>query len=164
MRKNTKSKAVIDGQRRVAAIEKKARKPSRGRPKSKTQISVRIDQELMEQAYAYIRQTGLRLTDMIERGLHMVLEAEGQAPLTAVTNPRILISRASEEDGRFVKDLLFWIHYAKYTPRVLSNLEILHRQHLLETLRLVRGGQGYEEVMRGIMGAAAPASYPQIGG
>jgi len=91
----------------TSSKSKKAGK--RGRPKEKVQISVRINEDVMSDAYDHIRETGHRITDLLERGLVLAMREERHMSETA--------SRA-----RFV-----WEHVGVATQRRMVRVAVLER-------------------------------------
>jgi hypothetical protein len=142
MRKDTKKRA---GKKPRGEAGTGPEKPRRGRPKRKTQISVRIDQNVLAQTYEFIGRTGYRITDMLERGLVMVMKAEGETPAIS-SEVRFLIGRATAERQYLMQHLLALL--ALPECRGLSRFEQATRTYLVEYLRLLPTDDSYEAALR----------------
>jgi hypothetical protein len=141
MRKDTNQRAgKKPGGKAAAGVEK----PRRGRPKHKTQISVRIDQNVLAQTYEFIGRTGYRITDMLERGLVMVMKAEGETPAIS-SDVRFLIGRATAERQHLMQHLLALL--ALPECRGLSRFEQATLTYLVEYLRLLPMDDCYEAAL-----------------
>jgi len=77
------------------------KKSPRGRKKEKVQISVRIDETILGLAYDHIKASGRRITDMLERGLLLVMREEGMKPM-AVTKLRFVVEHMGADLQRHV--------------------------------------------------------------
>src|SRR5215471_4637795 len=96
----------------VANVKAKPKKKSRrGRPQEKVQISVRIDKAIMDVAYEHIKTTGRRITDMLERGLLLVMREEATGQTRAVPQKmRYLFEHLPVElQKHLVKESGLWI-------------------------------------------------------
>lgn len=76
-----------------------------GPAKEKTQITVRIDQQLMASVYAQIKEDNVRITDMIERGLVLAL-GEARHQLPAWTKQiRFVLANATAQQTELIRGL-----------------------------------------------------------
>jgi hypothetical protein len=76
-----------------------------GPHKEKTQITVRVDQDLMNEVYVQMKEDNTRITDMVERGLILAL-AEAQHELPAWTKQtRFVLANATQEQVRLIRGL-----------------------------------------------------------
>jgi hypothetical protein len=76
-------------------------KSRRGRKKERTQISVRIDKALMDLAYRNIETTGMRITDLVERGLLLAIRELGCIEPLA-HHARLILHDEGVEFSRFI--------------------------------------------------------------
>jgi hypothetical protein len=101
---------VVDGQKRLTAITKRGPgRPRGGFKKEKTQISVRIDQAVMDLAYELIEEEKglIRITELIERGIVLAMrERKKLIPLDRQT--RFLVSEASTPQLKIMRGSLSW--------------------------------------------------------
>jgi hypothetical protein len=83
-------------------------KPTRqhGPQKEKTQITIRVDQQLINEAYKQIQVDNTRITDIIERGIYLALvERNHQMPLWN-RQVRFMVANATKEQQGVIRGLL----------------------------------------------------------
>lgn len=77
----------------------------RGPQKEKTQVTLRLDKQLMDEVYVQMKEDNSRITDMIERGLVLAL-AETRHQLPAWTKQiRFVLANATQEQVRLIRGL-----------------------------------------------------------
>lgn len=95
-------------------------KKKTGPKKHKTQITLRLDKKLMDEAKAQMAASGMRLTDIIERSLLLELEEKG-AELPQWTEPHqikyALDRRLTREEERMVRGLAIAMKETEIQPR-----------------------------------------------
>jgi hypothetical protein len=97
----------------------------------RTQISVRIETKVLNKVYKLINQKQQKITDAIEDGLYLYLQAgTKEGPVTE--RARYLVSRATPEEQWFVHHLLGHLREALNNP-----IEELERKTLKEKLALI---------------------------
>lgn len=98
MKKKTKLQAPSE------ADEVKPRQ--HGPQKEKTQITIRVDKDLMSEAYRQMKEDNTRITDIIERGLILALK-ERDHQLTLYTRQvRFVVANATKEQQVLLRGLL----------------------------------------------------------
>lgn len=113
----------------ASAIAKKV-KSRRGRKKERTQISVRIDKTLMDIAHTQIESTGMRITDLIERGVLLALREIGVThPMTH--NARLILHDEGVDLSRQIMNFNMLRRFPEV--RSLSITEHVLRQCVLDT-------------------------------
>lgn len=136
-----------------------AKKKSRaGRKKERMQISVRIDQAVMDLAYQTIerrKDDKLRITDLLERGLVLALrEIETMQPVAS--QARLLLNDAGVDFQRRIVKLYALEHFPKARP--LSVCEAKYRAITLEAVDSVDQWTDYQNALRaGALTEAAEA-------
>jgi hypothetical protein len=131
----------------LAAIAKKI-KSRRGRKKERTQISVRLDKTLMDIAHIQVENTGMRITDLIERGVLLALREMG------VTDPlahhaRLILHDEGVEFSRLVLNVNTLRRFPEI--RKLSLTENAWRECVLDTVAKIQEWPNAREVA-GLMG------------
>jgi hypothetical protein len=77
-----------------------------GPQKEKTQITIRVDTELMNHAYEQMKEDNTRITDIIERGLVLALtERNHQLPVWN-KQVRFMVANATKEQQGLIRGLL----------------------------------------------------------
>lgn len=77
----------------------------RGPQKEKTQVTVRIDKDLMNEAYAQMKEDNTRITDIIERGIVLAL-AEARHDMPAWTKQvRFVLANATRQQQVWIRGL-----------------------------------------------------------
>ena len=130
-----KTKAVV-----VAKPKKKSR---RGRKKEKVQISVRIDKAVMDVAYDYIKRTGRRITDLLERGLLLAMREQGQTVVPAKV--RFVVEHMEAELQRLVLEVAAVDRMVK--SRELNPTEQFVDGYFRFALDLMKTWPGYAEAV-----------------
>ena len=94
-------------------IEEKPRTRRAGRKEKRTgplrekvQITVRIDQQLINSVYAQMKIDNARITDMIEEGLIETLKKRRQAMPQWTSQVRFMVANATNEQEKLVRGLL----------------------------------------------------------
>ena len=131
-----KTKAVV-----VAKPKKKSR---RGRKKEKVQISVRIDKAVMDVAYEYMKRTGRRITDILERGVLLVMQEEGQASAVPI-KLRFVVEHMDAELQRLVLEVAAVDRMVK--GRELNPNEQFVAGYVRYAVELMRTWPGYAEAL-----------------
>lgn len=81
-------------------------KPHRtGPPKEKVQITIRIDKELLDEAYSQMKADNTRLTDMIERGLVLAMGEARHALPQWTKQIRFVLANATKEQVALIRGL-----------------------------------------------------------
>jgi len=76
-----------------------------GPPKEKAQITIRLDKQLLDEAYSQMKADNTRLTDMVERGLLLAL-AEARHELPQWTKQiRFVLANATREQVKLIRGL-----------------------------------------------------------
>lgn len=126
-------------------VKKKSRA---GRKKERMQISVRIDQALMDLAYREIERRAkdkIRITDLLERGLLLALREIGATePITA--QARLLLNDAGVDFQRRIVKLYALEHFPK--ARSLSVCEEKYRAITLEAVDSVDKWVDYQSALQ----------------
>jgi uncharacterized protein (DUF4415 family) len=117
----------------------------RGRKKERTQISVRIDKTVMEIAHRQMEGTGMRITDLIERGLLLAIREMGDLD-PVVHHLRLILHDEGVEFSRFMLNARAWRRLPEI-HRSLSPLEKLAREHYLALNEAVLLIPGIHDVM-----------------
>jgi len=90
--------------KKVSLLVTEALQNRTGPPKEKTQVTVRLDKQLMNAVNLMAKDTNQRLTDMIERGLVLALsETEYLPKLTG--RVRFVLANATREQERLIRGL-----------------------------------------------------------
>ena len=94
-------------------------KKKSGPPKEKTQHTFRIDKRLMDHFRAYSKEPyALRITDLVERGLMMMLEERGVRPDWPNGIPiRFALTHATREEERRILGLCIRMVENEIQPR-----------------------------------------------
>jgi len=112
-----------------AGPAKKVKRRRAGRKKERTQISVRIDKALMDLAYRNIETTGMRITDLVERGLLLAIRELGcLEPLAH--HARLILHDEGVEFSRFILNANIILRFPEV--RKLSVLEEDAREFFVE--------------------------------
>ena len=127
MKKNTKMG--------VGAETKAAKERKHGPQKEKVQVTLHIDKDLMDQAYAMIKDTNQRITDVVEQGLVLAMKAEDALP-TLMTKVRFLVANATREQQEQI--LLFLSFLVLEELTTLTPPERLIRLQTFEYLKLLK--------------------------
>jgi len=114
----------------VAAKERR-----HGPQKEKVQLTLRIDRDLMEQAYAMIKDTNQRITDVVERGLVLAMQEEDALP-KVMSKVRFLVANCTKEQQEKVLLFLSFLILEKIAP--LTPVERLVHRQILEYLPLLQ--------------------------
>lgn len=105
MKKKTKLQtAAGEDDAKSSPVETRTRQ--HGPPKEKTQITIRVDQQLINEAYAQMQEDNTRITDIIERGLMLALiERNHQLPVWN-KQVRFMVANATREQQALIRGLL----------------------------------------------------------
>lgn len=134
----------------AAVVAKKVQK-RRGRKQERKQISVRIDKVVMDLAHKQIERAGMRITDLIERGLMLALRELGDT--TPIHHhARLILHDEGVEFSRFVMDANILLRFPEV--RKLSALEKVTREHILAIVKDMRTWPDAHEVVN-LMGLYA---------
>ena len=99
MKKTTKLQAAAD--------REEAKPRQHGPQKEKTQITIRVDSNLINEAYAQMKEDNTRITDILERGLVLALyERNRQMPIWD-KQVRFMVANATKEQQGRIRGLLF---------------------------------------------------------
>lgn len=101
MKKKTSSTAE-------APVEEKAPR-KHGPDREKVQITIRIQKELMDQAYALMKQTNMRITDMLERGLILAMKEEDQELPLLTSQVRFVVANATRLEQEELREFLIYL-------------------------------------------------------
>lgn len=97
MKKKTDLQAAPDGGG--------AKPRQHGPQKEKVQITIRLDKELMNEAYAQMKEDNTRITDIIERGIYLALrEARHEMP-SWTKQVRFVLANATREQEKLLRGL-----------------------------------------------------------
>lgn len=78
----------------------------RGPQKEKTQITIRVDQELMNEVYAQMKSDNTRITDIVERGIQLALEEARHEMPTWKRQVRFMVANATRRQQDLLRGLL----------------------------------------------------------
>jgi hypothetical protein len=92
MKKNTKADEVKPRQR--------------GPQKEKTQITVRVDISLMNEAQAQMKEDNARITDIVERGICLALRERNHQMSLYARQVRFMVANATKEQQVLLRGLL----------------------------------------------------------
>jgi uncharacterized protein (DUF4415 family) len=134
MTKKTKT-VTGDTERKPPETPAPEKERQHGPLKEKTQITIRIDKELMDRAYAQIKGTNSRITDVLERGLWLAMKEQDQ-DLPALTNRvRFVVANTTKQQQQQIDRFLICLvldEFEKLTPS-----EALLRKSVFEYLELM---------------------------
>jgi antitoxin component of RelBE/YafQ-DinJ toxin-antitoxin module len=124
-----------------APPEKSARK--HGPDKEKTQLTVRIDQDVMAQASEVMKRTNMRITDMLERGLQLAIHEENQDLPWLTSQVRFLVHNTTKAEQEQLWDFLTFMRAAEVARlNVAAHLggeaELVLRRFIQEYLKTFR--------------------------
>lgn len=112
----------------LQSVPAEAARKRTGPAKEKVQITIRIDQQLMQHVYAQIKEDNSRITDMIERGLQLALgEARFHMP-PWTKQIRFVLANATTEQTKLIRGLAIAMmerEVAKSTPEVEKIFEFV---------------------------------------
>lgn len=101
MKKNTKLQVAKE----KAPVGGEVREHRTGPVKEKTQITVRIDKQLMAEVYAQIKEDNSRITDIIEQGLMLALRQLRHEMPAWTKQVRFVLANATQEQVRIIRGL-----------------------------------------------------------
>lgn len=108
----------------AASDEDEAKPRKHGPDKEKIQITLRIDADLANEAYAQMKSDNSRITDVVERGIQLALQ-ESRHELPAWTKQvRFMVANTTRAQQELIRGLLI----AMVEPEVLN----LRREALLD--------------------------------
>lgn len=96
-------------------VAKRARGWKTGPEKEKAQITVRIDQKLMQVVDRMMTQSNMRITDMVERGLLLAMEEEYRVPLLA-SQVRFLFMNTTRAQQEILRRCLTFLRVDEVRP------------------------------------------------
>ena len=96
---------------------------------------MRLDKELMDQAYQMIQETNQRITDVLERGLVLVFKEEEQLP-RMLSRVRFLVANATREQQEQIMLFLTFLVLEELTT--LTPPERLIHTQTCEYLKLLK--------------------------
>lgn len=115
MKKKTKPETVppappeeapVGEQKWQRDLARKVKKPQRGPTQVKTQVTIRVDRELLNEAYAQMKADNSRLTDIVERGIYLALRERDHDLPRIAAQVRFAVNNATREQQRLLKGLL----------------------------------------------------------
>lgn len=77
----------------------------RGPQKEKTQITIRVDKELMDEAYAQMKEDNTRITDIVERGIYLALKERDHDMPLFTRQVRFVLANATREQQVLIRGL-----------------------------------------------------------
>lgn len=91
-------------------VESRQPKPQKerkhGPQKEKTQITVRVDKELMNEAYIQMKEDNSRITDVVERGIYLALKERDHDMSNVTKQVRFMVANATREQQILIKGLM----------------------------------------------------------
>jgi len=153
---NSRSKSLVSASplpdtKPLVAVRAGKKNNKRGRKKERTQISVRIDKMVMDIAHKQIEHTGMRITDLIERGLLLAVREMGSDD-PVYHHARLILRDEGVEFSRFILDAN--IIRRMIEVRKLSAGEEASREFLIALVHGARRWPSAESVLL-LMGAGA---------
>ena len=100
----------------LQTVEGEPRSRRTGPAKEKTQLTVRLDSELMGKIYGQIKKDNTRITDWIERGLNLALGEARQGVPEWTKQVRFMVANATKEQERLLRGLLIAMVEAEVAP------------------------------------------------
>jgi hypothetical protein len=85
--------------------EGEARSRQHGPQKEKTQITIRVDKELINEAYAQMKEDNTRITDIIERGIYLALKERDHDMPPFTKQIRFVLANATREQQVLLRGL-----------------------------------------------------------
>jgi hypothetical protein len=147
MKKNTKKNRPKNAETAVVGavpFVPKNKPVRRGPRKEKVQISVRISKAYMDLAYAHIKRTNTRITDILERGLVLAMSEENRlAPIASEV--RFLVANTTREQQRVLRNALAWLAIPEVQE--LSPSEAFTRRLFLESTDLASSLAQYDKAI-----------------
>lgn len=107
-----------------------------GPQKEKTQITVRIDTELMNRAYAQIKKDNARITDVIEEGLILALKQRDQDMPPLTNRVRFVVANTTKTQQEQIEGFLIFLVMDDLEK--LSPPDTLLRTLILDYLELIK--------------------------
>lgn len=98
MKKKTKLKSDVP--------ESPAKSRQRGPKQAKTQVTIRIDQDLLSEAYVQMKRDGSRLTDIIERGIYLALRELNNEMTHYTRQVRFAVANTTRVQQQYIRGLL----------------------------------------------------------
>jgi hypothetical protein len=143
--------AVAPQSAKPAAAKKIPKRP--GRKKERTQISVRIDRAVMDIAHRQIEPIGMRITDLIERGIILAIRELGNKTRFN-HNARLILNDEGVDFSRFIMNANILLRFPEV--RALSASETLVRRIFIDACLLANTWPNAREVVN-LMGAPIEA-------
>ena len=103
-----------------------------GPQKEKVQLTVRIDKELMDRAYAQIKQDNARITDVLEEGLILALQQRDESMPRLTSQVRFLVANTTKQQQQQIRKFLGFL--VMNETENLSLPDALWRKSILEYL------------------------------
>lgn len=88
-----------------SVVPEGTRKHRTGPIKEKVQITIRIDEQLMQAVYAQIKEDNLRITEMVEEGLVLALEKRRHQLPAWTKQIRFVLANATAEQTKLLRGL-----------------------------------------------------------
>lgn len=114
-----------------AATQAPSEKKS-GPEKEKVQITVRADKVIMDEVYALMNDANTRITDLVERGLVLVLAEEDRLP-RLTSQVRFLVANATKDEQEQLRDYLTFLRADEV--RKPSEVDKVNRQFIRAYLK-----------------------------
>jgi len=121
----------------------KVKKKRPGRKREKTQISVRLNEQLLEMTAGLMKKKGRRVSDALEQGLMLYINRISREPL-ALDFARFMISWATPEEATLIG--LFAV-YLRYPNDDLSVFNSVDREAIKKKLAMLPQMPKYQETV-----------------
>ena len=86
-------------------------KKKRGPPREKESLTLRLDNEILERVRALCESTDMRITDMVERGLVLVLKEYDQELPFVSSKVRHLVNNATRAEQLVIRRFLAFLRW-----------------------------------------------------
>lgn len=107
----------------------------RGPQQNKTQITLRLDKELVDEAYKQMKEDNTRITDVIERGLHLALKERDHDMSLFTKQIRFVLANTTREQQILLRGLAIAMVEPLLDEKVLASPLSVEAKKLYDVVR-----------------------------